>query len=71
MTFPRFRVYDPLRAEWATPYPAAIPMTGSPNIAALHACESDAVLHSRQIIGPDRPWLVMQLANTAIDGEQA
>lgn len=60
MTAEQFRVYDPLRAEWATPHPAAIPMTPNTEVAALHASEGGAVLHGRQLIGPTRPWLVMQ-----------
>lgn len=57
---PHYRVYDPLRAEWATPYPAVHPMTPNRPDAALHDSEPAAIMHGRQLIGPARPWLVVQ-----------
>lgn len=59
-TAPRFRVFDPLRAEWATPYPATQPMTSNVAAGAVFDSEAAAVMHSQQLIGPARPWLVMQ-----------
>ncbi len=59
-TAPRYRVYDPLRDEWAMPHPAAHPMTAIRPDAALHDSEQAAVMHGRQLIGPVRPWLVVQ-----------
>lgn len=57
---PRYRVYDPLRHEWAKPYPAARPMTQNLPESAVHDSEQSAVMHCRQLIGHDRPWLVAQ-----------
>lgn len=56
----RFRLFDPLRDEWATPHPAAQPMTKDSSRAVLFDSEPTAVMRSRQLIGPDRPWLIMQ-----------
>jgi hypothetical protein len=55
-----FRVFDPLAGEWATPYPAALPMTGEADTASRFDSEAAAVIHARGLIGPTRPWLVMQ-----------
>lgn len=60
MNAPRFHIFDPLRNEYATPYPAVLPMTRNPAEAAQFDYEADAVMRSRQLIGPGRPWLVMQ-----------
>ncbi len=65
LSAPRYRVYDPLRDEWAAPIPASHPMTQSRPAAALHDSEPAAILHGRQLIGPGRPWLVMQPVETA------
>lgn len=55
-----FRVFDPLTGEWATPYPAAHPMTDEADAARLFDSEAVAVIHAHGLIGPARPWLVMQ-----------
>jgi hypothetical protein len=55
-----FRIFDPLTNEWVAPYPAAQPMTRIDAEAAIFDCEAAAVMRGRQLIGPRRPWLVMQ-----------
>lgn len=60
MTAPRFRIYDPMRDEWAAPSPALHPVTGNPSEAAIFSSEAAAIIHARRLIGPSRPWLVMQ-----------
>lgn len=55
-----FRVFDPLANEWATPYPARIPMTDDVTRSATFDFEAHAVIRGRALIGPARPWLVMQ-----------
>lgn len=65
----QFRIYDPLRAEWATPHPAATPMTQDICTAALHDSEANAVMHGRQVIGAARPWLVIQAAPQSAPSE--
>lgn len=42
------------------PHPAAHPMTAIRSDAALHDSELAAVMHGQQLIGPVRPWLVVQ-----------
>jgi len=68
MNASRFRIFDPLANEYATPYPAVLPMTPSPSKAALFDSEPAAVMRSRQLIGPTRPWLVMQPLCAICDG---
>lgn len=65
---PRFTVYDPLRDEWAAPYPAAWPMTANRSEAIVHPSEQDAVMHGRQLVGPERPWLIAQPVCTICGG---
>jgi hypothetical protein len=60
MNAPRFRVFDPLRGEYATPFPALQPMAAGVPSAALFDSEAAAVLRGRELIGSDRPWLVME-----------
>lgn len=60
MNAPRFRVFDPLQNEWAAPYPATQPMTGNVAGGAIFDSEAAAVIRGRHLIGPARPWLVMQ-----------
>lgn len=60
MNAPRFRVFDPLRDEWAAQCPAALPMTDDATAAAIFDSEAAAVMRGQQLIGPARPWLVMQ-----------
>lgn len=62
MTADRFRVFDPLADEWATPYPALQPMTEDAEQAAVFSFEAQAVVFGRKLVGPARPWLVMQPA---------
>lgn len=60
MTADRFCVFDPLANEWATPYPAMQPMTEDAGMAAVFNFEAQAVIYGRKLVGPARPWLVMQ-----------
>ncbi len=55
-----YTVYDPLRDEWAAPFPAALPMTAKRAEAAIHPTEPGAVMHGRQLVGSDHPWLIVQ-----------
>jgi hypothetical protein len=71
MTAGQFRIYDPLRAEWATPHPAATPMTQDTCTAALHDSEATAIIHGRQVIGSERPWLVIQATRQTAPPEAA
>lgn len=64
----RYRVYDPLRAEWAIPFPAVHPMTLDQAAALVHPSEPAALMHGRQLIGPSRPWLVLQPVNSDDEG---
>lgn len=56
-------VYDPVRAEWATPIPSA--HLFSPNQArALQLPYDCAIEWARSLISAERNWLVIQPAGT-------
>lgn len=60
MNAPRFRVFDPLANEWAGAGPSVRPMLEDAAKAAIFDSKAAAIIRSRELIGPDRPLLIMQ-----------
>ena len=59
MSASRYRIYDPMGDEYASPVAYPSPMTPEACQAAVFASDEDAQARALELLAVDRPWLIV------------